>query len=102
MQAGQSIAFPKQTIEDAPVNRHQDTPLSRYEVTPLNRNQEKKKLADRLQEMEDRKRNEEHKLMEEYDIFEKKKSRYSPGMGGIGGMVGMGGERNRGKVSGKR
>ena len=82
MQAGQSIAFPKRTIEDTP-----------------NRHQEKKKLVDRLQEMEDRKKNEEYRLMEDYEIFEKKRSRYSPGKGGLGGM---GSERNRGKVSGKR
>ena len=58
LQAGNSIAFPKQTIDDTP-NRYQekDTP---------NRQQEKKNIAQRLQQFEDRRKQEEYKLMEEY------------------------------------
>jgi hypothetical protein len=57
LQAGQSIAFSgnKKTIEDAP-----------------SINQEKRNLAQRLQDFEDKRKNEESKLMEEYDVYEKK------------------------------
>ena len=52
VQAGNSIAFPSNTIEESP-----------------NRQREKKNLASRLQEYEERKKNEELKLMEQHEIF---------------------------------
>jgi hypothetical protein len=49
IKAGQSIVFQHNTIEDA-----------------ANRNKEKRNLVHRLQEFEDKKKNEEYKLIEEY------------------------------------